>query len=352
MHFRQSLIILILLVYSGMLHGQKFLPDTVFVEFRADSLIDMNHIGIVGISDTRSENPCFVRFDEKKKYLLIPMDQEFYFTEPLAEEILKGIPQDTNKAVKYFLDIRKFEIETKKRRFSSSVYLVADIPVYQNAGDSSHYIGTLFYDYLYQPIAKRESSGESTENLLSKWHTDFKIDLLTINSVSSDISTAITPNFIDDPKIRSLYLNVQGGTFVGLNWWGIQGEIYFSRPETNLKNHYTSGIIRYQNNDDYESFAIGKNSEHFNLRKNKNLSFTIDLNILLGFCKWKDIEKHDPTLYQLLDLEVSSVQSILYNPINSRGLTARVGFIENISYVFDMKPKIQPGLFFGLGFRL
>ncbi len=339
-------------IYTPICRGQKFLPDTLFVEFRGDSLIDMGPVNIMEINDTRNENPNFVRFETRKKYMLIPVDYEIYTKQSLSFEILSGISRDTGRKYNYILDIRKFEIETKKRRFSKQVYLVADIPVYERIADTNQYLGTLYYDYLYQPLAKKESPSESTENLLCRWHTDFKIDLLTIESVSSGTTPDITPNFISDPKIKSLYLNTIGGTFIGLDWWGVQGEVYFTRPETDTRNHYASGIIRYQNNPDYESFAMGKSSEHYTLRRNRNLVLDADLNILLGFCKWKDIEIHNPTLYQLFDMELSSVQSIVYNPLNARGIIARIGVIENISYVINKKLKIQAGLFLGLGFKL
>jgi len=339
----RSCSILLRLVFFVLLHvaifsitckAQKLLPDTIFVRFRSDSLIDTDRISIVEINDERDENPRFVRFGTKNKYLFFPVDYEIYTKRPLTEAIRSGISADTGRKFNYVLDIKKFEIETKKQRFSRSVYLVADIPVFKYAADTNLYLGTLYYDYLYLPEVKKESPAVSTENLLSKWHTDFKIDLLTLNSVSIGASDEITPNFIDDPKVRSLYLNALGGTFIGYNWWGIQGEVYFTRPETNIKNRYTAGILRYQDNPDYESFAIGKNSEHYTLRKNRNLMLDADLNILL------------------FDVEVSSVQSILYNPLNSSGITARIGLIENISYIIDKKLKVQAGLFMGIGFKL
>jgi len=351
--YRHLLSLLLFVIISiTICKAQKFLPDTLFVEFHGDSLIDMGPVNIMEINDTRKENPNFVRFETRNKYLLIPVDYEIYTKQPLSSGIFSGISRDTSRKYNYVLDIRKFEIETKKRRFSKQVYLVADIPVYEHIDDTNHYLGTLYYDYLYLPQAKKESPSKSTENLLTRWHTDFKIDLLTIESVSSGTTPDITPNFISDPKIKSLYLNTIGGTFIGLDWWGVQGEVYFTRPETDTRNHYASGIIRYQNNPDYESFALGKSSEHYTLRRNRNLILDADLNILLGFCKWKDIEIHNPTLYQLFDMELSSVQSIVYNPLNARGIIVRIGVIENLSYVINKKLKLQAGLFLGLGFKL
>ena len=153
--------------------SQKFLSDTVYVEFKGDSLINTNQISIVDIQDNRNENPHFVRYITKKKYLFIPVDQEIYTHEPLSEGIISDISGDTGNTYRYVLNIKKFEIETKKRRFTKPVYLVADIPVYRSVSDTLRYLGTLYYDYLYQPLAKKESPVVSTENLLSKWHTEF-----------------------------------------------------------------------------------------------------------------------------------------------------------------------------------
>ena len=332
--------------------AQKFLTDTLYIELKADSIIDMDQVRIKEVRDTRNEDPRFVRYETKKKFLVIPVDQEIYTKRPLNEEILKGMKTGGGGKYNYILDIRKFEIENKKHRFSTSLYLIADIPVYEMSEENTLYLGTLYYDYLYLPLAKKESLEESTENLLENWHTDFKIDLLTIPSVMENKNKEPVQNFMVDPKIKSLYLNTLGGAFIGLDWWGIQGEIFFSRPETNVRNSYTSGIIRYQNNPDYESFALGKSSEHYSFRQNRNLLLDADLNILLGFCKWKDIEKNQPTLYQLFDIELSSVQSIIYDPLNRKGIEVRIGLIENVSYVIDKKLKFQVGLFAGVGIKL
>jgi len=121
-------VLLQVMVFSFTCKAQKLLPDTIFVRFRSDSLIDTDHISIVKINDDRDENPHFVRFGTKNKYLFLPVDYEIYTKRPLTEAIRSGISADTGRRFNYVLDIKKFEIETKKQRFSRSVYLVADIP--------------------------------------------------------------------------------------------------------------------------------------------------------------------------------------------------------------------------------
>jgi hypothetical protein len=174
---------------------------------------------------------------------------------------------------------------------------------------------------------------------------------MTLRTVNSGLGSELTTNFISDPSVKPLYLNTRVGGFVGLNFYGFQGEIHFSRPETNLKNRYTSGVIRYINRPKYESFALGRRAGHRSRRLNKNWLLDLDANILMGFCRWKYIEKDDPTLYQLFDFEVSSIQSLVYSPLNKSGITFRAGLIENVSYVIDRIPALEVGLYGEIGYK-
>jgi hypothetical protein len=330
---------------------QKLLPDTIYVSFQADSLIHLNRMAVTAAIDSRNENPSFVRYDTKRRFLLIPVDQEVYTRRPLAEEVLKGIPRDTLADRIFVIEIKKFEVEQEKGRLSSTSSLVADIPVYERINDSLVWRGTLFYDYPYIPEAKKESISQSTENLLKKWHTDFKLDLMSLRS-DALTGSSVHSNLVTNPKIKSLYINTGVAGFVGYNWWGLQGEVYFSRPESNSRNHYLGGIIRYQNNPDYQTMAFGKRAEHYILRMNEQWVFDVDLNFLVGLCKWKNVDAENPTLYQIFDFELSSTQNLIFNPLNKKGIVFRLGIIENFSWVIGKTPKFQPGLLFGLGVKL
>jgi hypothetical protein len=351
-HFRMKtgISIALMIYFTVNLSGQKVLTDTFYVPFRYDTLVEIKNICLSKVEDKRDEDPNFVRYDTKTRYLLFPSDQEVYTREPLAGEICKGVPCDSS-GTQYVLDINKFSIEKQKGRISSSLWLVADILVYEKMEDTLEYRGTLYYDYEYLPHARKESLEQSTINLLSEWHTEFKIDLLGLHSDNSGALSGYHTHFITDPKVRSLYANVSVSSFAGFNWWGLQAEVYFMRPETEKQNHYISGIVRYQNTPEYESFALGRRSDHWVYRFGRVWVLDADLNGLLGFCKWKDPEKYDPTLYQVFDIELSSVQSIVYNPVNREGLVFRVGIIENINYIIERKAKLQVGTFLGFGYK-
>jgi hypothetical protein len=331
--------------------GQKLVPDTIYIDFRGDSVIQLNKVAIREINDLRDEHPGFLRSTTTKKFLVVPVDIEVYTVDSLALTIVRSIPVSCQGCKEYRIDIEKFEIMDKNGRFSSSVVLTADMHIYEFQDDTIREIGTLFYDYPYRYRSKKESLEQSTENLMYDWQTDFKLDLLMMQAVHQGDGPEITSNFISDPKVKSLYLNTRVGAFAGLNWYGFQGELFFMRPETKPQDRYSSGIIRYQNCLDYESFSVGRKSGHRFWRRNRNLAFDIDANILMGVCNWKDIETSEPALYQLFDFEVSSVQSMVYNPLNKDGFTFRGGIIENANYVIGRMPTFHIGIFAELGFK-
>lgn len=340
---------IVLLMVFGQADAQKLLPDTFFVDLKADTLISLNKLSFSAIEDMRNEDPRFIRYSSKRKFILIPVDQEVYLRENLSVEIGKTLPLDSTRANIYVLNIDKFIIEKQARRFSNSAVLVADIPVYIKQSDSLIYKGTLYYDYQYIPEGKRESLTVSTENLLEKWHREFKIDLLSLRARTGN--KIIVQNFIAGEKVKSLSLSSRTDVLAGYNWWGLQGELCFTRPETDERTRNTGSLIRYINNVDYESFAFGKKSEHSFFRRNKNMALDVDLNILLGLCKWKDVAAEAPTLYQIFDFQVSSIQSLMFNPVNSKGMIFRVGIIENFSYVIGKKPKFLVGGVLGIGVK-
>ena len=345
------IIFTILLFSHNGLYSQKFLTDTIYIDFKGDSILSAGQVCIKGVIDNRDEIPNFVMYRTKKKFLILPVDQEILTIKPVSEAIQNGFRTNDNCSLSYTIHINKLEIEKREGRFSSSTFLVADIPVFKHKSDSSHYLGTLYYDHLYHPLHKKELFPESAQNLLYNWHATFKTDLIRLNTLQDNSDKELPPNLIIAPDDKPLYLQIRTGVFAGRNWYGLQGEIFFSRPEISNRYKTTSGIVRYQNNSDYESISIGRNSEHFTFRKNDNLSLDIDLNILLGFLKWKDVKMHNPTLYQIINAEVSSIQSIILDRKNKQGFTFRAGTIEALAYVYDKKLQFNAGGFLEIGYK-
>lgn len=330
--------------------GQKFLADTIFIDFHTDSMINIGNVHISAVKDQRHEDPRFIRYFTRNKLLLFPVDEEMLIHRPLAGVLATAGASGNIKGKTYQLVIKKFEVEKQSFRFSSSTVLSADIVMYLEKDDSLHYEGTFFYDFPYERKKGKQSVSEITENLLSKWDTQFKLDLLSVNAQGLE-SRIGTVNFIRDPNVKSLYLNSVATAMYGIKWWGLQGEMYFTRPETDQKNRVQSTLVRYQDNDLYQSVSFGRKAEHLTSRFTPDLSTDVDLNILFGLCKWKDVEINKPTLYQVFDMELSSIQSLLYNPVNRKGFIFRLGVIENLQYIIERPLRFQVGLTAGIGYK-
>ncbi len=332
--------------------AQRLLFDTLVVDFIPDTLVQVRGVNIRSITDSRNENPCFVRYIEKKKYLLLPADLEVYTRNPLAGEIGRYLVTESKSDPHYSLDITKFQIVERKSKLGKGTFLEADLQLYRHQNDSAVWVGTFYYDYSSPERTKKEPVSLASQKLLSRWHRDLKLDLLLFNARPADGTSQREGNFISDPNVRPLYLITRSACFVGRQGWGMQGELFFSRPETRAFTRSTSGIIRYKNTARYESFALGRTAEHFQWRLVSNWVFESDMNLLLGVCKWKDIEVNRPKLQQLFETSLSSVQSLNFSPKNSRTLTGRIGLMEDVSYIIDRRIQLQLGLFLGMGFKI
>ncbi|MFO7656602.1 MAG: hypothetical protein R6W78_06010, partial [Bacteroidales bacterium] len=72
-------------------YGQKFLTDTLYVPFQADTNFRGQGLCIDSVHDQRIEDTHFVSYNTKKKFLIIPVDQEIHTTRPLSEILLESL---------------------------------------------------------------------------------------------------------------------------------------------------------------------------------------------------------------------------------------------------------------------
>ena len=121
-YFKLSLIIIISQLSRENLYGQKFLTDTLYVNFKSDTLANTYPLCIKTIRDQRDEDPDFVMYQTKNKFLLFPVDQEIHLTKSLVEAIHESILPSDSCTLSYTMHINRFEIEKRKGRFASSTF--------------------------------------------------------------------------------------------------------------------------------------------------------------------------------------------------------------------------------------
>jgi hypothetical protein len=154
---------------------------------------------------------------------------------------------------------------------------------------------------------------------------------------------------LDENRKKPHFFNIMASGAAGLNFWQIDAEIYFTRPETNLSNWFTGSFVRYQNTPDFEMFGFGKKCEHFTKRLSGKTILDISSNLILGLNKWKKTE--DIKLWQIFQLSLSSAQTLNFDRINKSGFIVKAGLFENIFYIPIEKVGFQIGPYLSVGYK-
>jgi hypothetical protein len=326
--------------------AQEIVTDTVNINFITDSLIPANYYWKNAI-DNRNAGPRLVSYSQKRKYVLIPVDQELCVQNPLSEILAKNRGATFAKDT-FVMEIDYFLIERYKGRFINPYILYADLPVKKLINGNEEYIGTFSYNYEYKPFVKKTTYNKACEELLEDWHQQFKIDMISVSEYSKNHIDK-PANLLSEPLKKPYFFNLTIASVAGLNFWQVDGEIHFTRPETNTNQWFTGSIVRYQNTPDFEMVGFGKKSEHFYKRIKDNATLDISSNILLGLNKWRNTE--DIKLYQILQISISSAQSINFDKLNQSGFLLKAGLFENFYYIVEKGLFFQIGPYLSLGYK-
>ncbi len=334
-------------LFSQKIFPQQIVTDTVYIDFVPDSLVPVNYI-IKSVTDRRHVNPQLISYSQKNKYILIPVEVELCTHKTLADNIKDGFQKSQNYADTFSLDINYFLISRYKGHFGSPYLLQADIPVYRYSGNDTSQVGTLVYNSRYMLSGRKMKKFKAYEEVMMKWHTEFKLDMLTTAGYARQLNGK-PENLVETPLKRSHFLHGIVGGAIGFNFWMVEGELFFTRPEAGRSSWYLGNIIRYQHTRDFEMIGFGKKSEYFVKRINENWAFNVRTNFLLGLTKWNDTE--DIKLYQLIQLSLSSGQYISYDIRNTGGFQFKTGLFENGYYIVSKPPGLHIGLYLSIGYK-
>lgn len=328
-----------------LLSAQKFISDTIHIQFNTDSIISSNYY-IDTIRDNRNLSNTTISFTQKKKYLILPVDQEICLDKPLAVYLSQS--SNHSKKDTLALDMDYFIVDRYQGWIFKQYRLKADFPVYSIKNDSSIFKGTISYTFEYQPKDKKATQEKAIEELLPKWHQQFKIDLLSTNLYLHSGNNK-PEAFLDYKFDKPYFLHTTIGGVLGINFWQVEGELYLTRPETTKSTWFLSNIVRYQKTNNFETFSYGRKSEHYSRRISENWNFNVASNLLLGIVKYSNTE--DIKLYQLFQASISSIQSIDLNKKNLSGFIFKAGLYENFYYIVEKTPGFQVGIYLSTGYK-
>lgn len=323
--------------------AQNFVADSLLVNFGQDSTQRITGITVSKASDYRSMDADVVSVYEKKKLLFFPVDQVVKTKQALAREFTRKFFADSSTNESYQLGIHQFNVVPSKVFRKTNYTLYATIELNKASANQSKLLGTFYYEYPFKQSNKLPVK-DAYENLFDAWMRQFTSDVLTVNSGLDLIVQEPVYHFRREmPAIKkNLYTSIEA--FYGLNFWGIDGEVWFSEPEGNQVFNRTTGIIRYVNHGNFQSIAFGNNVRHWNYRLSEQWLFTHKIGFLLGLNNWKDMETTAHKMEEIFMLNLSFTQRITYNPLDKPGIVFGIGLIEDAHYIIYHQAKLKIGL--------
>lgn len=327
------------------IHGksQKWVADSITVKFGQHPENIISTLTITKATDLRDVEPQVISVFEQKKALFFPVDQIVKTKLPLAADFEQKFSSDSAVSSAYSIAIHHFNIKPVKTLSKRNFILHSTIELSKSEEDDTSFLGTFYYEQSYIQKAKLPVS-EGYEKLLDEWMRKFTSDVLTIGSGVDETLGKPLYNFRRGKYAVSKNFYTGAEFFAGLNFWGFDGEIWFSEPEGNPVFNRTIRLMRYVNHTNFQSIAFGNNVRLWNYRLSDKWLFTHKIAFLMGINNWKDMETVSHRLEEILLLDLSFTQRICYNPFDQKGLTFGVGLMEDVHYIIYHQPKLKVGL--------
>jgi hypothetical protein len=312
-------------------------------------------VNIDTIVDARGINSLFIGVHETTKYLYIPVDRYVAISKPLPQE-LKGIfsiADDDFQVDKYKLLINEFDVSIRKQFFTKKYIAHVNITLFSiNKKGDHEKLGYLLYETTSSPKGFMPDAKMGYEVVLDSWKERFVADMVKLSACpQADINCRL-PNLINESQSlrKNLLINIE--TAIWHDAWLTDGEIIFSRPESQSRFYRNAFCIRYRNEEKFQSYESSLANDQLNFRLSNNFVFTIKSKLFLGINLWSDTEYQDRGFEDVLLLDYSLGQYLLINPYYRKGITGGVGIMGSATYIYSEGFSLKPFLTLQLGIKL
>ncbi len=337
------------LTLSHNLFSQQFITDTTYINLHKDT-IKIN-ARINQITDSRITNNV-LKIGEKKKYYLFTIDHYYCTKNPLALEIKQSIICDTTSTLSFNINIDTIIIEPITKGYSKGTSLFTKLSInYSDSNSSYNSLGSLIQETIYKPKAFSGKKTEPYQEAFNLWEKKIAADL---NFISSQISNNKIPDLynlknFDYKFITNLYT---GAVFhLGLNGFLIDGEVYFSKPETSNKFKRNTSLLRYRQSSNFKSLEFNIMNENINFRLNSKYLAQFRSGLYFGLNNWEDIKENKHPIYDLFMLDFSASQLIMFNPLEKNSIIAGAGITESAYYIYTKNVKFDPYVTIYIGIK-
>lgn len=337
---------------------QKLVQDSLIVHFPRSVELKPIHGVIDSVVDQRDSEPHVIGEYEVTKYLFVPVDLLICTEKPLADEVnaIFNGTVNTKQSLRLKLVLDDFWLTKKTGSWLYPHYqLNASVQLYEkNQNNNSVYVGHLVYETVSRQSLFGDKLKRGFEKVMEKWRDEF-VDDLTIVSKNLRSYQDITLDNFRTGIFSGRRTHLYGGMDVvmGTRDWLVDGALFFSHREAGKPFFRSGGYnVRYRNAKTFESIEFGLSIDYLFHRLNRQMILRGKSQIMLGFNRWKDIDTKDHKIYDVLILNYSLSQSLIFDPLDERGIFFGVGLLEDVYYVYSKGIEFQLGLLFHLGLKL
>lgn len=342
---------LLVLISHFSANGQKFISDSLVVEFGRSDLHRIN-AAIDTVIDHRNLKPNCISISERIKYYHVPIDYRILTSKPLGTGIKEMFSNQPDSATnKYKLEIKEFSIRSVPKPSKNYLSCNSIISVYSVKPQANTYIGTLVYETSDVLKRTKKQPQKEYEAFIDSWKDRFATDMNAIAQHSPADPAFSLPNLIRKQSDFRKKMIISTDVAVGANSWVVDGEIMFSRPEPQARFVRQGSILRYRHEKTYESLEFPILNKQRNYRLNNNFVFILKPKLFWGLNRWNDNEYAKHGLQDLLILDCSVTQSLVYNPFYQKGIVCGLGVMENATYIYSEQVKFKPYAVFQIGIK-
>lgn len=355
--------------FFGLLYGQKYISDSTIIHFYPNQKGNSKKsFQIYNFKDKRANPGKLFHVGEKKQYWVVPVDYRYLFEDLLMVVLENCFETDSSAIYGYKLEIEVHQLQPSyKKGLVSRHNLHSCILVKNILNNRTDTLGYMVFETsipmksvpldssqtnIDKPVKQIKSNNKlAYEKLFYNWQSEIIHDINNLLVTPPVARSFIVPNFkpISYSYKKDLYM--KAAYLQGKDWYGLEGEIFFSFPEARDAFSRNTGSVRYLNTPSYESLLMGKDNENFYWRLSPTSIFEVQSKILMGINRWKDTETTEHKLEEIFQACLSLSQLYQFNKLDKKGLVFSLGLVEDVFYIYN-KVDFRFGFKVHIGLKL
>jgi len=339
---------------TGNLLGQRLIYDSLVVGFGSPGR-PVHGIHIDTVTDVRKIDPAVIGVNEIKRYLVIPVDRYVLLENPLSYEIMRMFVSDDKLADGNVLRLKidEFDVFPRKQMFRTKYVTHINISLFSKSEDGSfHHEGHLLYETTALTGGFMAKPKQGYQAVLDRWKEQFAGDMIQVSSCIQAGSVCGLSNLVDESCSFRNNLIVSTEASLWYDSWLVDGEIIFSRPESQKRFYRKAYCIRYRREHEFQSLEYSISNDQFNFRISDHFLLVVKSKLFFGFNLWTGEEYRERGFEDIFLLDYSLGPGILFNPYYKRGITFGTGLAGSITFIYSEGFSVKPYMTLQLGIKI